>query len=127
MLRRWSKEEYVHINSGQDEGWLVLELQGDATTEPSETWRELRSSIARGESHWVIVDVTELTGVSDRFVETLIGIAADAHHRGGALALVGRNEETRRRFGALHAADFVTAVETIQQAKDTLEGPEAGG
>ncbi len=115
----------MNVHTYLDEGWLVMELEGDVADETRETWRALRSDIPWEQSRWVVLDVTAVAGASDRFVETIVGIAADAHNRGGCAALVGENEETRQRFGALQAVDYVFTAESIQQVKDGLPGPEA--
>ncbi len=104
-----------------DAGWLVITLRGNAAEVSNAEWQELRSSLSWTDLTKAICDVAELTGASDRAVETLVGMAADAHHRGGKLVLVGMGHELHARFGVMGASRYLTLAATVEEARRTFD------
>jgi len=104
-----------------ERGWLVVCLRGDASAASNAEWAEVRHALSDESARRAICDLTELSGASDRAVETLVGMAADAHHAKGRLVIVGMGEELHARFGAMGVARYVTTAATAEEAELLLD------
>ena len=104
-----------------DGGWLVVTLRGHAAEASDADWVELRQGIPWGRATKAICDVTDVLGASDRAVETLLGMTADAHHHGGKLIIVGMSGELYARFGAMGVVRYVALATTVAEARANLD------
>ena len=110
----------MRIDMRDDRGWLVVELTGDAGGETDGEWTAFRAGFPWERASNADIDVASVGGASDRMVESLIGLTADAHHRGGKVVVVGVRDELAARIVVLGMEGYITTAMSIEQARTTL-------
>ena len=105
-----------------DDACTILAVSGRAADEPAETWAVLRREAAEAEGN-LVCDLSDLTGASDRLVETMLALTADAHNRGDACVFVSVNAELAARLGAMQVDRYILSAEALAQARAMLAGP----
>jgi anti-anti-sigma regulatory factor len=111
----------VELSYSSDHGWNILEISGDASESDVIYWRNFRREFDWTPGTNVVVDATELLGPSDAFVEVLMGLTADAHHRGGRLVLVGQSRELRARICVMGVEGYIPTAMSVTQARTSLD------
>ena len=106
----------VRYNMVVDDDTLFV-LTGDISEAEANTCRAIRDEAAGVTTPRVICDLSATCGARDSVVEMLVGIAADAHHRGGDLIAVGVPPEMVARMGAMQVDRYVMTADSISEAK----------
>ncbi len=111
----------MEITYSRDHGWYVIEVSGEVSETDAAYWREYRRRFDWASTTNVVVDATEIFGASDALVETLMGLTADAHHRGGRLVLVGQSDELRARISVMGMEGYIPTAMSVAQARTSLD------
>jgi anti-anti-sigma regulatory factor len=111
----------MNISYADDNGWLIVTLEGNATNTGRDEFRSFREEFPWDRSVKVVVDVEALEGASDAAVEALMGLTADAHHRGGRVVVIGESAELRARISALGMEGYVRTAMSVAHARMTLD------
>lgn len=111
----------MRIACTDDNGWLIVTLEGNAAKTGRDEFHAFREEFPWDRSAKVIVDVHALEGASDAAVEALMGLTADAHHRGGRVVVIGENAELRARVSALGMEGYIRTAMSVAHARMTLD------
>jgi anti-anti-sigma regulatory factor len=111
----------MELSYSSDHGWNILEISGDASESDMTYWRNFRREFDWMPGANVVMDATELLRPSDAFVEVLMGLTADAHHRGGRLVLVGQSDELRARICVMGMEGYISTAMSATQARTSLD------
>jgi len=111
----------MEIETTIDEEWIVVVLRGDASEMDGDAWKRLRDGIPWDRGVHLALDLTDAAGASDRMVETVVGMVADAQGRGGALVVIGMSDDLRARLGSMHVDRYVPEAATLAEARARLD------
>lgn len=111
----------MQITYSDERGWLIVTLVGNAEAYGAAGWSELRRDFPWDRGTKLIIEVHELDGASDAAVGALMGLTADAHHRGGRVVVVGESDDLRARISVLGMEGYIRTAWSVEQARATLD------
>ncbi len=111
----------MQITYTDERGWQIVTLVGNAEVFGADGWSAFRRDFPWDRGPKVIIEVHELDGASDAAVGALMGLTADAYHRGGRVVVVGESDDLRARISVLGMEGYIRTAWSIEQARATLD------